>query len=620
MISDNSVTYISADLSFLDIADGEYYVWNADRCESRIISAAQAEILTAWRQPSTFYEMVELLTSRGWTIEDSEALLHEFVGLLRHGLIKDIENICARFFSTDVGNGEKEEVSQIPLAWVSADRPQTLSHSISSFISNLDRHGKETKLFVFENSRESHMSAEYQRTLNKLREKHGVNILYAGKMEKQRFLHELKMRIRRDKVPERLIDFALESEEWPYTLGVQRNTAMLAFAGEPFILHDDDVYCNLARSEQYGHSHTHTLQISSDPSTYFTRRFKSIDELKTGLRIEDHDYLSLFTAVGRCLKTYLRRNFDSCDLSGADPSLSATLERGLGRIVVETLGFYGDSAKTENHYALSLREEEGRSELFADEASYLSYLCTRNVYREIAQELLRKNSPFFGTVLALDNEAPLPPFFPLFRNTDSIFSATLSLCRPHTFRAYHPWMVEQRPQSSRSFNREQTRRIYPRFSDLLLLLHVEFQRKGSYQVSNCTGEDLSMIYRQDFGTFLRSVGSLSEKSFIEYEYHLWRVFLSRQMYHLSSLLERYDFSPTYWAEDVQALVQHAELLLTDGRLPVPAELSHVEPPEEAMKLFKTMLSDFGTLIETWPSIWNTALELKREGLHFAREL
>jgi hypothetical protein len=617
--------YIASYSSLRYAGNSLYLARDSEVGNGLLISQAQAELLSVVNHPMTVVEMAEELSRSGWVVDDRSYLREQLHTLLDGGLLStfDAKHLHEKLSAVSGGRDRNDASTDIHLSWVSADRPDTLTESIASFAANLRRYGHSPSIKVYDDSGDPKVQVDYQKRLVGLNKRMSVRISYAGDEEKRRYINVLTEEVRPRGVDRQVVEFIFGLDSFPYTLGANRNAALLDAAGERFVLHDDDAFCRLAPSPSCGEEKRTVLRFSSEPHTYRTERFENLRELYEQIETVDYDYLSLFDGLGSSLHEYLSRGFTSFETEGVSPEFAAHLRNNHGRVLLSTLGFYGDSGKTENTYYLGLLQEEGRGKMYESEETYNRYLSSRAVIRSIDRESIKNGSPFFGLVMGFDHRAPLPPFFSLFRNSDTIFSALLGTCRPQSYRSYLPWMAEHRPSEPRTFSRAETKAVFPLFSDFLLHLHADYRKRYGGEHNRPPLQDRSTVYDGGFGTFLCRVGRLPEKDFREYARHLTNLHLSRQVFFFNGLLEYYGHEPEYWAEDVHSLVGRAREMMSEPSAPVPAELANVDPPDppdQALTRFREIVGRYGRLIEAWPEIWSAAKELREHGIRVTREL
>jgi len=78
-----------------------------------------------------------------------------------------------------------------------------------------------------------------------------------------------------------------------------------------------------------------------------------------------------------------------------------------------------------------------------------------------------------STVLGLDHRSPLPPFLPIYRGEDALFSFLIRHCYAESYLGYVPWAYLHQPEQARHHVRDGTwtipsvQEIYESFSSLI---------------------------------------------------------------------------------------------------------------------------------------------------------
>ena len=73
-----------------------------------------------------------------------------------------------------------------------------------------------------------------------------------------------------------------------------------------------------------------------------------------------------------------------------------------------------------------------------------------------------------------------------------------------------------------------------------------------------------------------------------------------------------DGKPAAWAADVESMIVYIEEHMTDEDFFLPAELRGSSDPAAVMAGFKSLLEEYGKLLETWPEIHRAARSINAE--------
>ena len=192
------------------------------------------------------------------------------------------------------------------------------------------------------------------------------------------------------------------------------------------------------------------------------------------------------------------------DLSRLDPALQSLLERRDCFVAVTTTGICGDSGAG-NQKTLLLLEGPDRERLMRSDDAYRSAVSSREVLA-VASRYQLSGLPFLMTpCVGLDNRELLPPFFPLFRNSDGLFGRTLRAFRPEALIGRLPIAVAHFPPEGRRYHPEAVTDVSCNAPELMELLIRSFGKlTGSYGATQ----------RLDaFGRYFEELGALAPPEF-----------------------------------------------------------------------------------------------------------
>jgi len=205
-----------------------------------------------------------------------------------------------------------------------------------------------------------------------------------------------------------------------------------------------------------------------------------------------------------------------------------------------------------------------------------------------------------------DNCKLLPPFFPGLRNSDGLFSVTLRSCCPESLIGHLPLAGEHRPPELRRFEPEECLTVSLRLADLLILLVRSFPL---YPVPSSPEVQL-----QALGRYLVGLSSAERPDFEALVRRLWAAEMSAYTLHLERLLAHYQGEPSYWAEDVEGLLETIARQVAEPPGLQIADLAGREEGTADRPLVQVMVRRFGELLLCWPVLAETARRLQAAGV------
>lgn len=586
--------YRFLDLATFPAGPGQVAVLSRFSGRSASLPLEDAQFLLSCQRFRTLAEhAADIAAARGLPATEIEGIGARLAALAGSGLLLPEDEVRARALRSEGVPPPQVQSHGV----LTRDRPASLLRSLEGFLANARRHGRRPDFVIVDDSPGADTRERTLDGLRRLAGRFGAKVRYAGPGEKDRFAVDLS---RRSGVPLRLVRFALRNDAGiSWTCGANHNALSLHCAGQIFTSTDDDIYCRpapLSRQER-------DLQLLSGPEPTQFAFFASKDEAAAALAEVDLDVLGvheqlLGRGVGGCLARLgpdagARVDFDGMDgrfLSLLDPDAAVRITQ---------LGLYGDSGMGSPLYYLMLRGDS-RERLLRSPETYARWQ-SRQIMRGVSCPTISDGAYLMAYALGRDNRAPLPPFFPVFRNDDGVFGATLRLCQPGGFIGHLPVGLWHEPEQPRRFPPDAMHRGAGQAhgTDVLLACLGLFRaplREGPARM------DL-------LGRFLREMGQWPIADFErEVQQQLVQARCAR-MEHLEDLLARHDASPACWAADVRLHVQALRESLARPSSFFPADLTG-RPLRARRVLMQELVGSFGELLRAWPAIWAAARALQ----------
>jgi hypothetical protein len=89
---------------------------------------------------------------------------------------------------------------------------------------------------------------------------------------------------------------------------------------------------------------------------------------------------------------------------------------------------------------------------------------------------------------------------------------------------------------------------------------------------------------------------------------------------LEQLLARYGRKPDFWARDVAEYLCALREALPHEHYAIPADLRAAFEPQAAALLMQRLVLGYGRLLQAWPHLRRTALELRQQGQEIGRRI
>ena len=503
-----------------------------------------------------------------------------------------------------VSASHEEQAPINSIAIVTSNRPELTSRCLDDCIASGRSSGRNTDLVIFDDSPDPDTRRQYRDMLQSTATREGIEILYAGEEEKRRWVDLLVRDGAGGGLPRPVVQFALfGAEGLTFHDGANRNASLSHTVGETFFSADDDIRFRVAPNPDG----TDGLVVTSkgDPTEFrfFPDRASALGavEFAGDDPLAQHERL-----LGRHLAACVAGLGASpqLDLDGASGRLLTTLQSGKGRVRATMTGLAGDCASSSRSNYLVL-EGASYERLTWSEPGYEVLGSTREVVRAAPSWTITDSWFFMTTAVGFDNTEILPPFFPVQRNSDNVFAATLRTCSDDWLIGHVPWVIEHDPAESRGFERNPCKgpcNIYT--PDVIM------QCIASHSPGPATMHPVDRM--RDLGRHLKDLGALNSDDFDE----LLQLARWRRLGSWISLLEKTlalnDDAPHAWKDEVGQCIEEAgESVLREDV--APADLVRARGPDQAMAVMQRLVFGFGELLEHWPDICEAARDLRENG-------
>jgi hypothetical protein len=493
---------------------------------------------------------------------------------------------------------------------VTRDRPEAAQRCLLDFVRLDKQAGRTGEFAVFDDSPDADVRRQYREALRAVAQREAVEVGYAGREEKQRFVDAL-LSEGGSALPRSVVEFALfGAEDVSRVIGANRNASLLHTVGDAFLCTDDDTRGRMAESPDA--DDRLALVSANDPTDFWF--YPDREAAFAAARFSDQDPWTFHERLlGRDLASCVAEGAEAVDLDGASDGLLAGLMPGEGRVRATASGIVGDCGMGAPTYYLHLRGE-ARARLIGAGAGYPALRSTRDVLRVVPRWTIAESPFFMATSVGLDNRTLLPPFFPVQVNEDGIFGATLRAAFEQGFIGHLPFAIQHDPVERRTFGAAGGHGRPASLHTPQVVLHCLAAHAPSPVM-----RDPALRLRA-LGRHVQACGALAPGAFEEFlRLQHWR-HLGASIASLEGALAEVPDGPAEWTADVRGAIEAAHACLTAPEALAPADLVSGRSAVEAMALVQRLLVRFGELLEHWSDIHEAAGALRRRGERLAPTL
>lgn len=484
----------------------------------------------------------------------------------------------------------------IPLSGIrilAANRPDLLDRALSSTRAALQRTGRSTPLAICDDARAGEHAARHRASASR------YGAAYADRPRRAAWAESLA---REASIDPQLAAWALLGDGQRLSNGAARNSILLDGIGRSIVSLDDDVQtvfgapCTLDQR----------LELSSSAELTEIYLYPTRAAALAAAKLDDRDGLALHEQL-------LGRSAADCiaaarhtELEAASPAFLRRLSQYGGAVRATMCGIAGDSGMGSTAYYLS-RRKEFRARLLAN---YPVLRNSREIVRSAKRTTITENSFFMTACAGFDGRGYLPPFFPIERNSDGLFAATLRALDPQALLGHLPAVIAHEPEQrtgsmERSLGTFGNTRLDELYLAVLEQAHL-FSWPGDLDARTTA-----------LGQTFVELGSLPAADFYDFARRARSQRLIAGIARLEAVLEEHNHEPDAWAKDLYEAADRATTALETAKMPVPIDLLDTADPLGTAQLW---LERYGRILISWPALRAAARTLcAREDCLFAAE-
>lgn len=576
----------------LPLGDGRVLVHCPLSSTTALLPTGDAELLHSCRAFDTMPNHA-LHCTRDFNISAQTAAdrLHSLVG---SGFLLSTDDLKHRLMQSPPGvSGKPINSIGVP----TRDRPRQLNTCLTSYARRARELGRDLTFVIADGSDASNSQSNID-CLSEIRKKHGIEIRYIDHEEKARFA---KMLSTKSGVPLEAVEFALiNSAGFPMDTGCNRNLLLLHSIGEFVLQVDDDTSYRIAEWPEQKPG----VCFSSD---FNPTEFRFPQEAEIPVADANADFFALHESLlGKSPRDLIERNMNLDQGEIAFGKMSASFFKKLrsndARVAITSLGILGDSGMGSSNHFLRL-EGQSREDLIRSEPVYRDAMLYHRIMRAAPICTISDDAYCMGVNLGLDNTRLLPPFMPVQRNEDGIFSALLRASGQGCYFGFLPWTLAHGGQrKKRNHPGQRSRRLLS--GDIIHTMVRSFHPVDGVD-ANHNLLALSKILiewgsatQSDFQALIRAL--------------MWQQ-ASHQITLLEQLLKKYDAAPKYWADDTRSTITAIQESVALEHYIRPVDMDEAFGKDRAFASLQQLIFSLGKLLAAWPALREAAGQLTAPG-------
>jgi len=487
------------------------------------------------------------------------------------------------------------------------NRPQYLHQCLESYAQGASQTERKI-VFVVADQSDREYSAANAEAMDAVTSKFGVEVWHIDSERADKTACQLS---ELSGVPFSLVKFALLKDEGvPFSGGANRNLLLLSSVGELMLQSDDDSVCRVMPAPDMRPG----LVLSSaiDPAEFWFPTEGEMSAMEERFVSEDvfafHERL-----LGKTVQQCVLESDGAVDIDSAAASFYRRLDSKQAKILATNSGLVGESGRGEAQPIIVL-DGDKRTRLTVSEQHYRYVQKTQRLLRGVTRPTITEGAVCFGFNLGLDNREIVPPFMPILRGEDSMFTPIFRAATTNGFFAILPWLVyhagagaKKRPDR---LDAKKIARLV--FADLINLILQSYQAR-TFETE--TGHRLLAI-----SSLLVEIGSLPAAEFERVMRTLWWQTASRQIFKLEAALKLHSNKPEFWSKDIIDYIEQYRSTFVDPRSIVAADIVTVFGEAAAFEKQQELVRQFGALLGAWADLRQAAAELRRREGSFGRRI
>jgi hypothetical protein len=488
----------------------------------------------------------------------------------------------------------KEEASlQIScLGVITCGRMEQLRRCLSSYVSQLQQHGRTFEVAVMDDSGSAEDRKACRKWLRSLGQKFQIKVFYAGEEEKAAYVTRMAM----EGVPSETMRFLLTNPLGiPGSPGANRNALLLHTATEAVLSCDDDSVCFLADFREGPQAPKAVSAGNSQLDCHFvSSNREAVDSVSPAA-------CDVFSAHEQLLGKSLLFGLPPASASGnpeahaiRNADASSVGDRA-GAVRITVSGVLGDSGMP--HCAGFMFSKGDIRERFLRQWDAENFLeAGRHIIRGVCRPVVAPHAGvMMTTATGLDNRVALPPFLPSGRGEDTFFGVAARKCIADLLVGFIPFALLHAPRQQRTY--EPLGGAF-RISDLAMVVLAACPDRPGASVEEglrSLGEYLLEYTRVDYSEFRSRLLGPVKKS------------IAAMIDACKSCLLEFHSSPWKWAREMRRWIEQLESRMKKVDAGILEGLLVAFSSDLAVQRF---LHGYGDALQQWIEIVATSRRLR----------
>ena len=518
--------------------------------------------------------------------------------MLDNGIMLSAKSACDRLRRKTENKTEEREVNTPVVAILTWERPQALERLLESIAINCDTK-KLHRLYVIDDSRKTESISKNQELTNRFNSRISDPVEYFGRTEQQSLLNKLA-----DQLPEHehAIRFLADSFRWEghWTSGLSRNLALLLSCGHRLVMIDDDTVCDLYNPPRqrpdisFSDSPREAEFFGSEQEWSFLRQPINPDPINRHMQCLGLTVSEALDVLGQNhLKPAGFTNATALQLSEFGPESA---------ILVTECGSLGCPGTSDNTWLPDMAPVSLKH-MLASTKTTTQALSTRKVWSG-------RNQPHFAPrsnmsqITGFDNREMLPPYFPILRGEDRLFSYMLDYIFPTSVTLDYPWAIPHLPVPDRQWSDKdldfKPGDSYPKFF-VEKIVESRSTCQSNSPIDRLSG--LSAWFNDMSTASAESLASMYRDSRLRSD--------SERLQQLTGLLEASESTPVNWQNYLRNGISQLNIdldMASRADFKVKGSPVNLEN-EELISFWKGVWGDFAAALKAWPEIRDAAAKI-----------
>ncbi|HXC42081.1 MAG TPA: hypothetical protein VNY51_01005 [Candidatus Dormibacteraeota bacterium] len=477
------------------------------------------------------------------------------------------------------------------------NRPDTLLRCVQSYVANFREFNRAIDIVVFDDSDDIGYRNQAIAGLSALSYPADVKVFYYGPEHKAELARRLAIRAKCDLD---MVQFALcRDPGGAFAVGSSRNAALLTTYGQMFVTVDDDTVCDLGDVPD-GRS---GLRLSSTPDPTEWWLVPDRNEACRLAPTRELDILGRYEQLlGKTVASLIGEEENDLHFDSMSTSFFRGVTESNTSIGLCAMGLKGDCTLFVPTLYLKF-EGASYGRLVRSEEAYRNAFVSRDVIRCVPQVTISNTATCITNNLGIDNRKLLPPFLPKLYGEDILFNMLVNYCRKDTFSGHIPVALLHDADPTRRFHTLRATDCAPGMQAAHIIATL-IEGFTAHLQSDAPKDNFSAL-----GRYFQLLGAESPEQFYSFFHREW---LNQTAWSIALLKKRITrltrTAPAFYVDDLRKLLETLKTALLKAS-PVPLDMIPERNSARAWQSFQELLVSYGRLLELWPRLLHSSIEI-----------